>query len=170
MGSKPRAALAPSPCYQTERLDSCAATRPVVDVAQNNDDSANKCKCDRAAGESCAKCSKPKKKPRGRPFPPGVSGNPSGRPKGFGHRIRELTNDGDELLEIALKVARGKLSILTPFGKDAVQVDVLPTAKERLSAVAWLADRGWGKVEQPVVGEDGGPLQVVVRTYGEDDE
>lgn len=112
------------------------------------------------------------KPPRGRPFPKGKSGNPTGRPPGFGHRIRELTSDGEELVSIALSVARGQLSILTPFGKDADMVEVLPDHKERLAAIAWLADRGWGKAEQPVElsGADGGPLQVVVNTYGPEGE
>lgn len=103
-------------------------------------------------------------------FRPGVSGNPGGRPKGFGDRIRMLTRDGEELIEIALKVARGELSVVKAT-KDG-NFDVLPTAKERLDAIAWLGDRGWGKAAQPVevTGEDGGPLQVIVMAYDGESE
>lgn len=84
-------------------------------------------------------------------------------------RIRELTNDGEELVDIALSVARGQLSVITPHGEG--MAPVLPTAKERLQAVAWLADRGFGKAEQPVeLSADGGPVTVTLKVYGPGDE
>jgi hypothetical protein len=92
----------------------------------------------------------------GRPFKPGASGNPRGRPKGFGKRIRELTQDGEELIDIALKVARGELTVSTPVGKDADMIDLEPTARERMDAVKWLADRGWGRAPEV---EDDAPVE-----------
>lgn len=43
-------------------------------------------------------------------FKPGQSGNPGGRPKGFGAYIREKTQDGKELVDNALKVLRDEKS------------------------------------------------------------
>jgi hypothetical protein len=74
----------------------------------------------------------------------GPSPNPGGRPKGFGARIRELTQDGEELITIALKVARGEYSVLTPCGGEGHVLPVLPTAKEVMDAVKWLASYGIG--------------------------
>jgi hypothetical protein len=33
----------------------------------------------------------------------------------------------------------------------------------RVSAAGILLDRGWGKAIQPIAGDDGGPLRVVIR-------
>ncbi len=79
-----------------------------------------------------------------RPFKKGISGNPSGRPKSFGESIRRLTRDGEELVQLALKVLRGKLSVKM-FDKEGNPHDAEPSIKERLEAMKWLADRGWGK-------------------------
>lgn len=78
----------------------------------------------------------------GRPFVPGQSGNPSGRPKGFGALVREGTKNGQELVDKAVKILRSKKS----------------TARDVLEAIKWLADRGWGKALQPTEPEDGAPL------------
>jgi hypothetical protein len=67
----------------------------------------------------------------GRPFPPGVSGNPSGKPRGLIRTIREETRDGAELVEFMLKVFRGQ------FGRGKL--------KDRIAAATWLADRSYGK-------------------------
>jgi Family of unknown function (DUF5681) len=68
----------------------------------------------------------------GRPFAPGVSGNPGGRPKGLVRRIREETGDGAELVDYMLSVFRG--------GHEST--------KTRVDAATWLADRGFGKPTQ----------------------
>jgi hypothetical protein len=41
------------------------------------------------------------------------------------------------------------------------QADAPPAA--RIQAIGILLDRGWGKAVQPVAGEDGEPLRVVIR-------
>jgi hypothetical protein len=106
---------------------------------------------------------KPAKPPVGRPFAKGQSGNPGGRTPGFGKRIRKLTEDGAELVDIALSVARGELKVEAPYGKDAFMVSVAPSCKERMDAVRWLADRGFGKQGFELEDEDGNALQVTVK-------
>ena len=59
---------------------------------------------------------------------PGESGNPSGRPKGFGQIVRSLTTEGEELVELALDLAKNA------------------PPRVRMEAIEWLADRGFGKV------------------------
>jgi hypothetical protein len=41
------------------------------------------------------------------------------------------------------------------------QADAPPAA--RVQAISILLDRGWGKAVQPVAGEDGEPLTIVIR-------
>jgi hypothetical protein len=84
----------------------------------------------------------------GRPFQPGQSGNPLGRPRGFGSLIREQTKDGAELVDAVFKTLRGKTNL-----------------KTRQWAIEWLADRGWGKAVQSteITGADGGAI--VVKGY-----
>ena len=69
---------------------------------------------------------------RGRPFAPGNSANPGGRPKGLASLVRERTKDGAELVEFMLRVLRARKHPL----------------RYRLEAAAWLADRGFGKALQ----------------------
>lgn len=77
----------------------------------------------------------------GRPFAPGQSGNPGGRPKGFAALVRERTEEGAPLVEYALRVQQGLEVELpdSPTVREAVEV-----ARLRLEAAKWLADRGWG--------------------------
>jgi hypothetical protein len=66
----------------------------------------------------------------GRPFPQGVSGNPSGRPRGLSRATRELVGeDGMPLVELWWQIAQD------PMRRD----------RDRLEASRLLADRGWGK-------------------------
>jgi hypothetical protein len=45
------------------------------------------------------------------------------------------------------------------------QADAPPSA--RIQAIAILLDRGWGKAVQPIAGEDGEPLRIVIRQFNE---
>lgn len=73
-----------------------------------------------------------RKRGPGRPFPPGVSGNEGGRPKGFGEYIREQTKGGKEIVDLVLAAMRNKrLGI-----------------KLQLQAAEFLTDRGWGRPVQ----------------------
>ncbi len=84
---------------------------------------------------------------------PGQSGNPSGRPKGgagFSKAIREESKDGQELWEFAFAVMRGQVEVKEIVGNMVVNVG--PSLKDRMDAMKWLADRGFGKV--PETAED----------------
>ena len=82
----------------------------------------------------------------GRPWLPGQSGNPGGRPKGLAALVRAQTNDGAELVTFMLAVLRGR--------KKA-------PLRLRMEAAAWLADRGFGRVPMPLEhsGADGEPMR-----------
>jgi hypothetical protein len=70
----------------------------------------------------------------GRPFPPGVSGNPGGRPRGLVSAIRSETRDGAELVQFMLSVLRGEIGGAT--------------LRDRVAAASWLADHGFGRAPQ----------------------
>ena len=90
---------------------------------------------------------------RGRPFEPGNNANPSGRPKGFGHLIREQTKEGQELVDFALSVLRGKRNAKLQL---------------RMEALTWLSDRGWGRPAQPIEGGDE-PIRIILTMPGRDE-
>jgi hypothetical protein len=63
-------------------------------------------------------------------FRPVVSGNPGGRPRGLGRRVRELVgNDGEAIAKFMFDV------MAAPSNRTS----------ERMEAAKWLADRGFGK-------------------------
>jgi hypothetical protein len=84
----------------------------------------------------------------GRPFQPGQSGNPNGRPK---------SKPFKDAIQRALKEAEGDEDML-----NAVALALVKKAKEGdVPAIKELADRLDGKVTQPVSGdEDGSPIVV----------
>lgn len=72
-------------------------------------------------------------------FKPGESGNPVGRPKGwagFAARVREATKEGVDLIDFMHKVLTGRSR-------------PRPTLRDKIEAIKWLADRGFGKPVQP---------------------
>ncbi len=84
---------------------------------------------------------KPKAKPRGRPFQPGQSGNPGGRPKGIAPEARR----------IAGKDGRKYLKLL-----DAIAADTEQKTSDRISAMQIVLERGFGKAPAfaPIEGEN----------------
>lgn len=74
-----------------------------------------------------------KRHPDGR-FVKGQSGNPGGRPRGMVQKIREATDDGEQIADFILQVFHGEV--------EGVKL------KDRLEAATWLADRGFGKPVQ----------------------
>lgn len=93
-------------------------------------------------------------------FEPGNPRGP-GRPKGAGLKalIQESTRDGAELVEIMLSVARGQAMKVQGRRRGRT-----PRISERMEAIKYLTDRGWGRVPQ----EDGAPdwpenVQIIVR-------
>ena len=73
---------------------------------------------------------------------PGRSGNPGGRPKGLGRRVRELVGEDGDL------IAQYMLSVMT---------DERARTADRIEAAKWLGDRGFGRSVQT--------LDVDVSTY-----
>jgi hypothetical protein len=77
------------------------------------------------------------KPPRGRPFQPGQSGNPGGRPKALAE-VRDLAREHTpEAIETLVTMMRG--------GGD----------RERIAAATALLDRAWGRPAQALAGADG---------------
>lgn len=74
-----------------------------------------------------------------KPFQPGQSGNPSGRPKGVARQFRELiNNDPTQIAHWLLEIAAD------------------PKAKDRITAIREYLDRAYGKAPAfaPVEGEN----------------
>jgi hypothetical protein len=82
------------------------------------------------------------------PWPKGVSGNPGGRPKaaisGFAASIRQATKEGKLLWDFAVRVLEGK-ETTTAIGAAGEAIEIGPSIKDRLEAMKWLANRGFGR-------------------------
>lgn len=63
--------------------------------------------------------------------------------KALSQLIRDRTNDGQELVDFVLSIALGKK---VGAGAKAINADL----SLRMTAIAWLADRGWGKAAQVI--------------------
>lgn len=93
------------------------------------------------------------KKPRGKAFPKGKSGNPGGRPK--------LPEDVKHVREMARSYTVEALATLASVMEDG-------SGPARVAAANALLDRGWGKAPQPMTGEEGqGPMEMVFRWQSE---
>jgi hypothetical protein len=88
---------------------------------------------------------------QGRPFKPGVSGNPNGRPR-LPAQIVELRALAREHTPEALN------AIVTVMG------DMKAPASARVAAASELLDRGWGRPTAALEhsGPDGGPLPIAL--------
>ena len=86
-----------------------------------------------------------RKKPRGRPFPPGNNANPGGRPK--------LPEDVKHVRELARQYTSTAIATLASVMEDG-------SGPAKVAAANAMLDRGWGKAEQPLTGVEGGaPIQ-----------
>lgn len=83
--------------------------------------------------------------PVGRPFPKGVSANPGGRPK----VLRDFEGYAREMSLPMLQ----KLVVIALQGKGLTAV----------MAAKIVIERAWGKAPQPLVGKDGGPIDLRFR-------
>ena len=102
-------------------------------------------------GNPASSAGNSRKQPSGRPFPKGVSGNPSGRPK--------LPEDVKHVRELARQYTNEAIATLA-----SVMANGSPNAQ--VSAANALMDRGWGKAEQPITGADGGTVKFEVVGLG----
>lgn len=105
------------------------------------------------------------------PFKKGQSGNPAGAKPGV-HHIGRPPDWFRDQCRVALEEARGvEFARDVLAGKEFPQlatgegevIPLPPALKDRLKALEWLADRGWGKANQTmeVTGANGDPLNGV---------
>jgi hypothetical protein len=78
---------------------------------------------------------------------PGQSGNPSGKNRsGLAALVRSCTKDGEVLVKLMYRIARGgKFKTTATINGKVFEIRVRPSISDRIEAAKWLADRGWGK-------------------------
>jgi hypothetical protein len=82
----------------------------------------------------------PAGKPWLKPWQPGQSGNPSGRPKNLSRLARALTNDGEDCAQLWLRMLKG----------EEAGTEGKPGLRWRAWASQRLAERGWGRPGTPI--------------------
>lgn len=86
------------------------------------------------------------------PFVPGISGNPSGRPK-------ITLADGRTLADVAREHTETAIAALAEIAANKGE-----SAAARVSAATALLDRGWGRPKQAIVGDaNEDPIQFMRR-------
>ncbi len=85
------------------------------------------------------------------PRKPGQSGNPSGRPKGtrdLAGYVLETTDDGRELIDSLLSIARGITPNIAVQEGSRPRKDQQVRPADQLKAIEMLLDRGFGRSPQ----------------------
>lgn len=104
--------------------------------------------------------------PPGKPFEPGKSGNPGGRPKGLARKVREVLgeDDGEALARFWAGVLSGEILTITQDANgNRVEERTKVSVKDRIDVSKLLAERGWGKPPQYAPIEDDDPLDLSIR-------
>ena len=85
------------------------------------------------------------------PWQPGQSGNPSGRPRGtrdLAGYVLETTDDGRELIDALLSIARGITPNIAVQEGSRPRNDQQVRPADQLKAIEMLLDRGFGRSPQ----------------------
>ena len=85
------------------------------------------------------------------PWKPGQSGNPSGRPRGtrdLAGYVLETTDDGRELIDALLSIARGITPNIAVQEGSRPRKDQQVRPADQLKAIEMLLDRGFGRSPQ----------------------
>ena len=88
----------------------------------------------------------------GKGFMPGQSGNPSGKNRsGLAALVRSRAKNGEVLVELMYRIACGaKFKTSLTINGKALEFRVRPSIRDRIDAIKWLTDRGWGKARDIV--------------------